>query len=274
MENTYIGIIKEFYKVIAYLLKYECDEETIKIEKAILDLLCEIHCVQDKKEDIWRWIESARDLQLCTDENLLQMISVFNHTVAVSLKLEALQTHRIDRLKSFHPVLFSNDIQEGADLGDHYACKLWAYLSWLGIVLPENKQKALKLWAMLATNGDRESISMLCFAYDEVGRLQEADKWRNILNILNEEYESFSSVALSSKYKDFSAEEVQFANLIMLIKQKNANRRSEFMDRPMLCYVLESEADMEYKMECISSDANYYSLMKLEDRYSGKKFGF
>jgi hypothetical protein len=42
----------------------------------------------------------------------------------------------------------------------------------------------------------------------------------------------------------------------------------------MLCYVLESEADAEYKMERISSDANYYALMKKEDRYSGKKFGF
>ena len=273
MERT-IGIVKEFYNVIAYLLKYGCAEETIKIEKSILNLICKIHDKEDRIEEIWDWIERARVLELCSDENLLQASAVFDHTAALTLKLETLQTYRIHRLKFFHPVLFANDVKDAADLGDPYACKLLAYLSWLGVIVSENQQVALKIWSALAANGDREAILSLIFAYDSVDRLQEADKWRNILEILNTEYDSFSPVALFSKHKNRSAEEVQFANLIMFIKQKNANREDKFINRPMLYYVLESNENAECKMERICSETNYYSLMKLEDQYSGKKFGF
>ena len=273
MERT-IGIIKEFYNAVAYLLKFECNEQTMEIEKNILNLICEIHNERDKLEEIWDWVERARTLELCSDENLLQASSVFDRTAALTLKLEALQTHQIHRLKGFHPVLFANEVKDAADLGDRYACKLLAHLSWLGVIVSENQQVALKIWSTLAANGDREAILSLIFAYEKVDRLQEADKWRNILKILNAEYESFSPVALSSKHKGCSAEEVQFANLIMFIKQKNANREDKFMNRPMLYYILESHENAECKMERICSETNYYSLMRLEDRYSGKKFGF
>ena len=274
MEHTYTNIIREFYQSIAFLLRYDGNEETVKAEKEILKLLCEIHHCQTSTDEIWEHIELARNLQLCSDEALLETMSPFVSDVAITLKLEVLQTHQIDRTKKFNPVIFTSELKEAADLGSKDACKLLAYLDWLGYITSENKQVAIKIWSALAANGDWEAISALVYAYDQNGNVKESGKWRNILMILKSEYESFSSVALSSKYKSCSAEEVQFANLIMFIRQKNAGKSVQSMDRPMIHYVLESKDNFEYKMERIASDTNYYLVMKMEDRYAGKKFGF
>ena len=274
MEHIWTNIIKEFYSAIAFLLKYNSDAQTVKIERDILDLICEVHHCQEEKERLWNYVDAAKCLQICSDETLLQTLSSLNSNVALSLKMEALQSHRIERIKVFNSVIFSAELKETADLGDKDACKLLACLNWLGSILPENRQVALKIWSALAANGDWDAISMLIYAYEQNDDWQESGKWQNILRILRSEYESFSPIALPSKHTNCSAEEIQFANLIMFIRQKNAKKEVKFMDRPMIHYVLESKENYEYKMERLASDTNYYLVMRMEDQYLGKKFGF
>lgn len=274
MENIWTNIIKEFYSAIAFLLKYNSDHQTMNMEKDILDLICRVHNCQEEKKQLWNYIDAARCLQICSDETLLQTLSPLDSNIALSLKMEVLQSHRIERIKVFNSVIFANELKESADLGDKDACKLLAYLYWLGSILPENRQVALKIWSALAANGDWEAISVLVYAYEQNDNMQESKKWKNILNILRCEYESFSPVALSSKYANCSAEELQFANLIMFIRQKNAKKELKSIDRPMIHYVLESKENYEYKMERLASDTNYYLIMRMEDQYLGKKFGF
>ena len=69
-------------------------------------------------------------------------------------------------------------------------------------------------------------------------------------------------------------DEVQLANLILFIRQKNARGGGKNIDRSMLHYVLVSNESFEYKMERLSSDTNYNLVMALEDRFMGKKYGF
>lgn len=273
MRHTLTEIIREFYSTVAFLLRYDCCEETAKTEEGIIDLLCRIHGCQEEKEDAWYLIEEARCLQLCTDEGLMRTVMSSQGTV-LAMKLEALQLNRIERTRPFDPNTFIKELKETADLGSKNACKLLACLYWLGILIPENKGVAVKIWSALAVNGDWEAMETLIFAYEEGGNLKEANKWQSIFTILQTEYESFSSVALQSRYRDYSEEEVQLANLIMFIRQNNAKKDETLIDRAMLHYVLESKDDYEYKMERLASDTNYYLLMKREDMYSDKKFGF
>lgn len=274
METLRTKIIKEFYSAVSFLLRYNGDHQTMNMEEDILDLICRVHNCCEEKERLWNYIDAARSLQLCSDEALLQTLPSFEPNIALPLKMEALQSRCVERIKVFNSVIFANELKESADLGDKDACKLLAYLYWLGTVLPENKQVALKIWSALAINGDWEAIYILIYAYEQNDNIQESNKWKNILNILRCEYESFSPVALPSKYADYSAEELQFANLIMFIRQKNTHEDIRLIDRPMIHYVLESKDNYEYKMARLASKTNYYMVMRIEDQYYGKKFGF
>ena len=273
MEYTCTGIIREFYHATVFLCRYSSNEQTVKAEKALLGLLCEIHGCREQEES-WRRIEKARVLQLCSDETLLQTVGARAYDTALTLKLEVLQANQIERIKNFNPNIFTNELKEAADLGNKEACKLLAPLHWLGCILPENKKVAVKIWSALAVNGDWDSISALIYAHTQNGDFREANKWKNVLRILQSEYESFSPIALPSRYADCSPGEVQFANLIMFIKQKNTARATTAIDRPMIHYVLESKENFEHKMKRLSSETNYYLVMKAEDLYAEKKFGF
>lgn len=273
MEYILTTLIREFYSTEAFLLRYDNSKEKNKIERAIVRLVCSVHDAQDAEESVWRCVERAGCLQLCSDEALLQTTASDSDT-ALTLKLEALQVNKVEKIKTFNSVVLANELREAADLGDKNACKLLACLCWLGVILPENKQVALKIWLALAVNGDWGAISALVYAYTHNGDVQEANKWRNVLNILQSEYESFSPIALSSQYADCSLEEVQFANLIMFIKQKNARKAANAIDRPMIYYILKSKESFENKMARLSSDTNYYLVMKMEDQDSRRKIGF
>lgn len=274
MERVRTSIIMEFYNTVAFMLRYDRNAQTEQLERSILDLLCKIHGCDGMCEEICAQISQAGSVQLCSDEAVLQSFTAYQSNTAMQLKLEVLQARNINRIKAFNAVIFANEIKESADLGDKDACKLLASLYWLGVCFPENKQVALKLWSALATNGDRETMAALVYAYGQEGNTQQAGKWQNVLNILHEEIESFSPVALSSKYQDCSADEVEFANLIMFIRQKNAKKEAKYIDRPMIHYVLQSKENFAYKMERLAEDTNYYLVLRMEDRYAGKKFGF
>ena len=274
MERIKTSIIMEFFNTVAFLLKFDRDSRTVQIEKEIMALLCKIHDCSELCEELYEQIEKSGNIQLRTDEAVLQSLGNFDSNTAMLLKLEALQARKIDRIKMFHTLIFSNELKEAADLGDKDACKLLASLYWLGTVFPENKQVALKLWSALATNGDRESMAALVYAYREQDEAEQVRKWQNVLRILQEEIESFSPVAFLSGHTDCAADEVDFANLIMFIRQKNAMEERQYMDRPMIHYVLQSQEPFAHKMERLSTQTNYYLVMRMEDRYVGKKFGF
>ena len=274
MENQMINIIKEFYNTVAYLLKYESSAKTIDVEHKVLGLICEFHGAPELAEDCLARIEEARCLQVCSDESLLKNSGACIRGAALDIKMDVLLTHRIERIKAFNCCIFDRELKEAADLGNTEACKLLACLCWCGAVFPVNKTLAISIWSNLAINGDWEAMHALIYAYDVKGENEQADRWRHVLAILREEYDSFAPVALCSKHKDSTAEEVQLANLIMFIRQKNAKGGTKNIDRSMLHYVLASKESFEYKMERLSSDTNYNLVMSMEDRFTGRKYGF
>lgn len=273
MDYKTTSIIKDFYDTVAFLLQYERTDRTANIEKQILRLLCEQQDGQDVYDACQQSIEDAGFLQVCTDEALIRA-SALSGDAAPEIKLGVLRTNNIERLRTYNEWIFANTLREYANLGLPEACKLIACLSYLGTVLPENREAAVNVWSTLATNGDWSAMRSLVHAYGEMGNQAEALRWQHILTILQSEYEAFSPVAQRAKYGDYTEDEVQFANLIMFIRRKNVGRRTQILDHPMLHYVLESKEQYENKMCRLSSETNYYMVMEMEERATVKKCGF
>jgi hypothetical protein len=274
MENQKTSIIKEFYNTVAYLLKYESSAKTVDRERSVLSLICDFYESPSLFEDCWKSVDEARSLQVCSDESLLKNSCTCEHSATWDLKMDVLLKHSIERTKYFNRYVFERELKEAADFGETDACKLLACLNWMGVIFPVNKTVALNIWSNLAINGDWEAIRAVIYAYDAQENESESTRWRHILGILRDEYEAFAPVALCSKHKECTVDEVQLANLILFIRQKNARGGGKNIDRSMLHYVLVSNESFEYKMERLSSDTNYNLVMALEDRFMGKKYGF
>lgn len=132
----------------------------------------------------------------------------------------------------------------------------------------------MKIWSFLAMSGDLLSMEMLIKANESEGNMEQQQKWLHIKNILESEYNFFSAIATHSNYPMYNEEEIQIANLIMFISQKNIKRGNNLIDRPMIQYVLDSTDDYKTKMSKMSTDTNYYLVMYDECKYSNKEYGF
>lgn len=275
MENGKTSsIIKEFYDIAAPLLAYESCERSVAIERNILVLLCGIQKNIDLIEDCWKCIEEAGCLQSCSDGVLLGTSASERYGVAFEIKMDVLSENKINKPKKFDETLFVDSLREMASAGKKNACKLLAYINWLGEIVPQNTEVALTIWKMLAAYGDWASIEALVYAYGSIGDEAQRDKWEHVLNILRSVYERFSPIALGSQFGEYSEEEVQLANLILFVKQKVASQRDQALNRQMLHYVLEGRDDYKTKMERLSAQTNYFFVLHQEDRYANKKFGF
>lgn len=165
-------------------------------------------------------------------------------------------------------------LQANANAGEKSSCKLYAFLNWLGLVVPQNSKTAQNVWASLAMVGDWLSIKMLIYAHSQLNDVKEAAKWTHVYDILKTEHEMFSAVAAYSNYPQYTEDEVQIANLIMFLSLKNAAKNSYGIDRPMIHYVLNSKDDYKAKMDKLSGNTNFYIALHIEERFSSKKYGF
>ena len=278
MTEVHTKMLKDFYAMVAFLLEFECVPETVKVEQDVLDLICKIYGYDcQEKEMLWEHIEAARSLQVFSDEMWLQnhKLSSDDSCIALQLRLEVLRSRKIDRLKPFNSFLFTNEIKKQADLGQRDSCKLLACLNWTGTIIPKNRKMAIKLWSALAISGDCDEIGhTLIYAYKQEGNMEEAQKWENVLSIIRTEFDSFSSVALPTNYKQYSESELGVANLIMCIRHRNARSGIRVLDRPLLDYVFQSKDSFEAKMEKITNNStNFFTVLSTEDQ-SIKRFGF
>lgn len=275
MENIPVSvIIKEYYDIVSPFLAFKTCERIQETEKKILTLLCAVNRREDMAAQCWEMIGNAGCLQTFSDGALLASSDDTPGNVAYDIKMEALTSCRISQVRNFEEFTFRSDLYANANKGEKNACRLLAFLNWLGAIVPRNPRAAESIWASLAMAGDWLSIKMLVYEYAQLGEEKEAEKWEHILQILKTEYEAFSVIALCSNYPGCTEEEVQTANLILFISQKNAGSGGAVIDRPMIHYVLNSRDDYQAKMEKLSGNTNYYLAMQLEDRFFHKKFGF
>ncbi len=273
MKDNKTGmIIREYFNIISPLLPFMPDSRIGEIERKILLLLCKSKNCTDIIDECSALIDDARCLQSYSDSTLLLTTDAAQHNIAYDIKTEVLGKNKINKLRSFDEIIFAEDLKNAADIGDKNSCKLLAFLSWLGLVVEENKNAAQNIWAALSMSGDRPSIEMLIYAYAKTRNIAALKKWNNIKYILQHEFESFSAIALYSTYPEFSEEEIQTANLIMFISQKYSGK--EAINRPMLYYALNSKDDYKTKMDKLSSETNYYIALHDEDKISKKQCGF
>lgn len=272
-HNPKCELLNEYFAIISPLLVYESCEVICETEQKILALLCEIKDRSDLFAECWKMVESAQCLQTCLDVALLDSSDISYDSVAYDMKRDALVAANIQKSKRFHEISFVEEVKSNANMGQIHFCKLFAILCWLGCIVRQNKAAAKRIWSFLAMNGDLLSIEMLIHV-NETEEKEGNKSWLNIKNILESEYNSFSTIATYSNYPTYLEAEVQTANLIMFISQKNAQNGGKIMDRPMIQYVLDSADDYATKMSKISSETNYYLVMHIEDKYSNKVYGF
>ena len=275
MTNNQISvIIKEYFNIVSPILAFEDCETIHETERKILCWLCEVKKCTDLADECWSIIDNAKCLQLSSDSLLPITSDTTPHSVAYDIKMEVLSACHINKVKKFEEYTFMDSLKADANVGEINSCKLLAALSWLGLIIPENRASAQNIWAVLAMNGDWLSVEMLIYGYETLGDAEQAKKWKHIYDILKTEYETFSAIALYSNYIEYSEEEVQIANLIMLIAQKNHIKGNSNIDRAMTHYMLNSKSDYKSKMDKLSSETNYYLATHMEDKNSDKKFGF
>lgn len=267
-------IIKEYFGIISPILEFEPCEKTVELEKKVIELLCAVKGEEALVEDCWICIEDAKCLQTSGDGVLLFSAEKTPLGTVYDIKTAALTSSNIDKLRSFDVLTFIDELKTNANLGKINSCKLLAFLSWMGELVPENKETSKNILLSLAINGDALAVDMLIYCFASLGETAEKEKWEHISTILKTEKERFSAVASYSSYSDYSDEEVQTANLIMCITQKNAAGEGGMINRPMTHYVLHSKDDYIAKMDMLSGNINYYLVLHAEERQKNKKYGF
>lgn len=272
-EKIIIQIIKEFYGTIAPLLAYQEDGLTRTAEEALLDLLCQIRDRQDLKRPCWDRIREATWLQVCTDASLLETVETVSGGVAVEEKLKMLTQQQVYRRQHFSRTVFLCDLEERADAGGIAECKLLAALNWLGWGVERNESAALRIWSILAVNGDIEAMGALVYGYRQREEQTQAGKWEHVMGILNRERENFSSVARKTHYPQCTTEELELANAILYIVH-NKQTGKQKINRSMLQYVLDSREDYRLKMKRLATESVYQLVLYDEDKFTGRKFGF
>lgn len=274
MNNIKSELLNEYFDIVSPLLAYEDCEIICETEQKVLALLCEMKDSVNLFEDCWTLIDSAKCLQTRSDVALLDSSDISHDSIVYDIKREVLIATDIKTIKRFNETNFVKKIKADANIGDVNSCKLLAVLNWNGSLLPQNKKIATKIWSFLAMSGDLLSMEMLIAACASEGNTEQQQKWLHIKDVLESEYNSFSAIATHSNYPMYNEEEIQIANLIMFISQKNIKRGSNLIDRPMIQYVLDSADDYKTKMSKMSSDTNYYLVMYDECKYSNKEYGF
>lgn len=276
-RNKINVIIKEYFNMIAPLMVYEPSEQTDAVERKIIEQLCEVKGANELSEECYDAIVEARCIQTVTDGALMMSVEKTPMSAVYDLKTSVLSASNVNKLKTFDTNIFVDELKRSVNVGSINACKLMAILSWMGILVPKNKEMSKNIWTALAINGDMESVDMLIYCHSLLGEEAEKTKWEHIRCILKTEEENFSAVASYSCYESYSEEEVQCANLIMCITQYNATRDSNegaYINRPMTHYVLHSKDDYVGKMDTISSNVNYYLVLHAEEKHRDKKYGF
>ncbi len=271
-DNKTSVIIKEFFNIISPFLTFTADERIAEIEKNILFLLCESKDSGELFEECKALIDETVCLQSFSDANLLLATDASRKNIAYDTKMNVLSACKINTLKSFDEVSFTEELKNAAAVGNKNACKLLAFLSWLGIITPQNRTTAQNIWSTLAMSGDIPSIEMLIYSFEKTNQTDSLKKWSNIHQILKNELESFSAVALYSTYPEYTEEEIQTANIIMFIHQAYAAKENIY--RPMLYYVLNSKDDYDTKMNRLSAETNFYIALHNEDKLQKKHCGF
>jgi hypothetical protein len=80
-------------------------------------------------------------------------------------------------------------------------------------------------------------------------------------------------VAIPSRYREFAREQVDMANLIMFMRQKNACEDKP-LNRAMLRYLLESPEPYEKKMWRLSVPTDFSEVLLEAGQNEDRKFGF
>lgn len=267
-------IIKEYFNIISPLLSFEDCERINEIERQVLSLLCEVKKCNELTDECWLLIDETKNLRLSYDASLPVEYETAPNSFAYDIKTDILSSCNINRVKKFDEYTFIEGLKARANAGARNACKLLAVLNWTGLLIPRNHTSALNIWETLATNGDWVSIEMLAFGYEILGDNNQVKKWKHIYDILENEYEAFSAIASYSNYKEYTEEEVQTANLIMLISQNNHIKGTENIDRAMTHYIINSKTDYSSKLDKLSAETNYYLAAHIEDKKSEKRCGF
>lgn len=272
MKNNEMTVLKELYNTEILLLMYERDEQAARIERMLFDMLCEIFGLREKAE-LWKTVQEAGSLQTSLDESFLKTVPSLKENPSAIWKMGVLLTQKIRQTLPFNPAVIAEEVVARAEQGQRSACKLFAALSWLGVILPGNQAAAVETWTVLSFDGDCEAVRALVYAHERLGNAEEADKWRRILHILDAEQAVFSSVALPSHYKDYTSEQLNTVNLILFMRQKNATEDKP-LNRPMLRYLQESREPYEKKMWRLSVPTDFSKLLREEEQSEERKFGF
>lgn len=264
-------IIKEYYNTMSSLIAYYPCDEIMELERQVLKLLCQSLGCPEQLDVCWTMIEDARCLQYAADKLLLSVDGAAQ-SIALDMKMDELVAGKVEKLCCFDQAVFVQELKTNAGFGIKSACKLLAVLNWFGIMLPQNQETAQRIWAMLAMSGERFSLDLLIYSHEITDDTAQYRKWSHIRDILRREQEMFSAIALKSNYPDYNEEELETANLIVLISQRVLLAKR--VDRAMLYYALQSKDDFKTKMYKLSADTNYYVVLHDEDRAVRNRCGF
>lgn len=267
-------IIKEYFNTISPVLVFRPCEQTNKMTQQVLSLLCTANDCGHLESGCRALLAESDALQSCSDGALLRSSDILQDNIACDIRMDMLSEMRIQKLRSFDASIFVQELQRHANAGERNACKLLAVLYWLGQTVPQNTTTALNIWSMLAMSGDVHALDLLVYGNTLTGRTAEAGRWMHIRSILQAACDAFSAIALPAQHPDCTEEEIQTANLILFISQKQAPKGTSALCRPMLQYVLHSKDDFRTKMNRLSEDTNYFLVMYDENKPAPKKYGF
>ena len=119
-------------------------------------------------------VQTDADVQML---NTAGFGSSADSSFAVGIKSDLLIQNEIKRLKPFDVDLLAAATETLAERGAIHACKLWAILNWLESIEGADQETALRLWEMLAVNGDRTAMLALSHCYGEMGEGEKARIW-------------------------------------------------------------------------------------------------
>lgn len=266
-------ILIDYYSTISYAMDFECNKEYSEMERQIVRLIADIDGAAELADKCAEMVAGVEKIQTVQDITLVADDCAISPSCAFNIKSTFIRANNIPHLKAFDEELLALFAQSATNADQKSACRLWAFLNWLGLFGAADRDRALRAWEVLAACGDRFAIRALAYAYGKIGNEDEHSTWSAVGKLIGTALDSFEPMVILPHGSEENTRAVELADLILAAKEKNRGD-SNTVDRAMAYYILHCDLPLDEKLNMIRAAQDFYPLVREHRKYKSSRFGF
>ncbi len=268
-------IMATYFKHVGRLLCHKQDTQYQQLSTQILDLMLAVYQREDYRNTCLSILQHTDALQTLGDCAFLNMPCTLippEEKCYFDMKAQQLSLLEVRTLLSFDSDILAMNTRKDGTTGDIHALRLDACLNYLGIGPDTSRERALRLWTMLAYTGDDFAMRALIYGYHACGDKTQAALWQEIFRLYNESNRQFAMPVSGGATQKTASDTVQ----VILAMRNCLGRRSDTtLPLPMLQYAVESSDALPVKLRNLYAAANIPHVILIPGGSgSDKHYGF